>query len=84
MTSAGRIEARRLYEESVRNLARQAEGIRARQARGEHYGRPYLLTPERVELAREFVNDGLSKDQAAVLFKVSRSTMFRALARNSI
>jgi len=58
---------------------RQAEGIRAAQARGVYTGRPRKLTAENLATARQLIETGVPKAQVARRLGVDRSTLYRAL-----
>jgi len=60
---------------------RTRAGVRAAQRRGVKFGRKRKLSPEQLEHARELIDKGERDRQGiADLFKVSRTTLYRALA----
>ena len=62
---------------------RQAEGIRAAKERGAYQGRARKLTAEHLATARELIDTGVPKAQVAHRLNVDRSTLYRALARQT-
>jgi DNA invertase Pin-like site-specific DNA recombinase len=62
---------------------RQADGIRAAKARGVYAGRARKLTDEQVAQARDLIADGVPKAAVARRLGVERSTLYRALARET-
>jgi DNA invertase Pin-like site-specific DNA recombinase len=73
-----------LFAEMERSNIRERTraGIQAAQARGVKFGRKPKLTPQQIEHARALLakkKDPPSRDEIATLFKVNRSTLYRAL-----
>lgn len=71
------------FAEFERSLIRerQAEGIRIAKAAGKYRGRTRSLSDEKIALARERLECGVSKSRVAADLGVDRSTLYRALAR---
>lgn len=61
---------------------RQAEGIRAAQARGVYRGRKPALSPAQVEAARDRIAQGVPKAAVARTLGVTRQTLYTALAKS--
>lgn len=61
---------------------RQAEGIRAAQARGVYHGRARKLTDEQLPQVRELLEAGVPKAEVARRFGIDRTTLYRAIARH--
>ncbi|WP_413460097.1 recombinase family protein [Herbaspirillum huttiense] len=61
---------------------RQREGIDAAKRVGKHLGRARSLSESDVAVIRERVTAGASKSDLAKEFKVSRATLYKALADN--
>src|SRR5215472_8597076 len=60
---------------------RTRAGVKAAQRRGVKFGRKPKLTPQQLDHARELIEKGEHDRQGiAALFKVSRTTLYRALA----
>jgi len=60
---------------------RTRAGVKAAQRRGVKFGRKRKLTPQQLDHARELIEKGEHDRQGiADLFKVSRTTLYRALA----
>jgi DNA invertase Pin-like site-specific DNA recombinase len=60
---------------------RTRAGVKAAQRRGVKFGRKRKLTPQQLDYARELIEKGGHDRQGiAELFKVSRTTLYRALA----
>jgi len=60
---------------------RTRAGVKAAQRRGVKFGRKRILTPQQLDHARELIKKGEHDRQGiADLFKVSRTTLYRALA----
>ena len=57
---------------------RTVAGIRAAQARGEHVGRPFVLTASQVREARKMLDRGENASHVARIMRVGRSTLYRA------
>jgi DNA invertase Pin-like site-specific DNA recombinase len=61
-------------------IERTREGMKAARARGIKSGPPPKLTRQQTEHARQLIEEeGKRREQVADLFKVSRSTLYRAL-----
>ncbi len=60
-------------------IERTREGMKAARARGVKSGPPPKLTRQQTDHARQLIEDGQRREQVADLFKVSRSTLYRAL-----
>jgi DNA invertase Pin-like site-specific DNA recombinase len=58
---------------------RTVAGIRAAQARGEHVGRPRVLTASQVREARKMLDRGENASHVARVMRVGRSTLYRAM-----
>lgn len=65
--------------ESIRE--RVAAGMAAAKRDGRHVGRPQLMRPDMVAVARGMLGDGKSWAEVSRLFNVSPSTLSRALNR---
>lgn len=59
-------------------IERTREGMKAARARGIKSGPPPKLTRQQTDHARQLIEDGQGREQVADLFKVSRSTLYRA------
>ena len=59
---------------------RTRAGVKAAKARGVKFGRKPKLTPEQIAHAQKLIGDGQRRQDVAPLFKVSSSTLYRALA----
>jgi DNA invertase Pin-like site-specific DNA recombinase len=59
---------------------RTVAGLAAANRRGEHLGRPFALTPTRVREAKKMLARGESPNHVARVFRVVRSTLYRAIA----
>jgi DNA invertase Pin-like site-specific DNA recombinase len=59
---------------------RTRAALAAKQRRGERLGRPRSLTPSQVVAANEMLERGDSPSHVARLFRVDRSTLYRAIA----
>ena len=59
---------------------RQREGIAKARAKGKHYGRKPMLSPEQVQEIKEKVTAGAEKKPLAQEYGVSRQTLYRAIA----
>lgn len=57
--------------------------LQAKKRRGETLGRPRSLTRSQVDAARKLLEDGESPSHVARLFRVDRSTLYRALAKQA-
>ena len=57
--------------------------LAAKKRRGERLGRPLALTPSQIKAARKMLDDGDSPSHVARVFRVDRSTLYRALAKLS-
>jgi DNA invertase Pin-like site-specific DNA recombinase len=61
---------------------RTLAGLHAARARGRNGGRPTIMSPDKLAAARRMYDQGeLSGEQIARALGVSRSTLYRALAR---
>jgi DNA invertase Pin-like site-specific DNA recombinase len=61
-------------------VERTQAGLRMARARGAKFGRKVILTPQQIAHAREEIDSGKkTRSEVAALFKVSRSTLYRAL-----
>ncbi len=58
---------------------RTIAGVRAAQARGKHCGRPRVLGPDQLVLARQMLSEGQSQRRVARVLKVSDATLSRRL-----
>ena len=84
-TAAGRmiygvLSSLAAYEREV-TIERVKAGMQAAATRGIHVGRTRGLTTGQVNHARELRNQGKSLSEIAAVFRVSRSTVHRALDR---
>ena len=61
---------------SERTLA----GVKAAKTRGVKFGRKHKLTPQQIDHARKLIEKGEDRQEVADLFKVNRTTLYRALA----
>ncbi len=59
---------------------RTVAGMRAAKKRGEHIGRPSALSPTQIREAKKMVEHGESPNHVARIFRVGRSTLYRAIA----
>jgi DNA invertase Pin-like site-specific DNA recombinase len=65
-------------------LARRTRaGMKAAKARGVHLGRPAALTPAQTKSARRWLSYGTAADTVAGWYGISRSALYRSLARHS-
>jgi DNA invertase Pin-like site-specific DNA recombinase len=55
-------------------------GIQAAKLRGVKFGRKRKLTPQQIEHARKLIEGDESPHTVAASYRVSRSTLYRALA----
>lgn len=62
---------------------RTTAGLAAARARGVRFGRPPVLSPAQLEHARILYGLGKSHREIALLLKISRATIYRALPVNS-
>jgi DNA invertase Pin-like site-specific DNA recombinase len=67
------------FERSLNNQRTRA-GIHSAQRRGVKFGRRPKLTPQQIARARARINRGEAAGSVASRFRVSRATMYRALA----
>jgi DNA invertase Pin-like site-specific DNA recombinase len=58
---------------------RTSAGMKAAKRRGKHVGRPFMLTPETLELANRLIREGKGKAVIARMVGVHPSTLRRAL-----
>lgn len=61
-------------------IERTREGMKAARARGVRPGPKAKLTRQQIDHARKLIEDGQRRQDVADLFKVSRVTLYRALA----
>jgi DNA invertase Pin-like site-specific DNA recombinase len=54
--------------------------LKAALRRGVKFGRKRKLTPQQIAHAQNLIDDGQRREDVADLFKVSRVTLYRALA----
>src|SRR5271166_5413182 len=59
---------------------RTRAGVKAAQRRGVKFGRKSKLTRQQIDHARKLIEKGEDRGEVAALFKVNRSTLYRALA----
>jgi DNA invertase Pin-like site-specific DNA recombinase len=59
---------------------RTRAGVKAARGRGVKFGRKRRLTPEQIAHARKLVDKGEARQYVANLFRVGRSTLYRALS----
>ena len=59
---------------------RTSAGVKAAQRRGVKFGRKPKLTSDQIDHARKLIEDGKRREEVADLFKVGRTTLYRALA----
>ena len=59
---------------------RTRAGVKAAQCRGVTFGRKAKMPPQQIAHARKLVDQGEDRQKVAVLFKVGRKTLYRALA----
>ena len=59
---------------------RTRAGVKAARKRGVKFGRKPKLTPQQIEHARKLLASGEDRQQVADLFKINRSTLYRALS----
>ena len=59
---------------------RTVAGLAAAKRRGERLGRPFALTPAQVREAKKMLARGESPNHVARVFRVGRSTLYRAIA----
>jgi DNA invertase Pin-like site-specific DNA recombinase len=59
---------------------RTRAGVKDAQRRGVKFGRKPKLTPQQITHARKLIDAGERREDVADLFKVSRTTLYRALA----
>jgi DNA invertase Pin-like site-specific DNA recombinase len=65
-------------------IERTREGMRAARARGIKSGPPPKLTRQQINHARQLIEEeGKRREEVADLFKVSRSTLYQALAASA-
>ena len=55
------------------------EGLAAAAARGRHGGRPSVMTPGKLAVARQLAHDGVSPTEIAATIGVGRATVYRHL-----
>jgi DNA invertase Pin-like site-specific DNA recombinase len=61
-------------------IERTREGMKAARARGVRSGPPRKLTRQQIDHARKLIGEGERREDVADLFKVGRTTLYRALA----
>jgi DNA invertase Pin-like site-specific DNA recombinase len=66
------------YEHSL-IAERTRAGVKAAKKRGVKFGRKPKLSPEQIEHAREQIEKGKRREDAAALLNVDRATLYRAL-----
>ena len=73
------------FGEFERELMRERtiEGLRSARRRGKRLGRPSILDPEKLSLARRLVDEGKGRAVAARMVGVDPATLRRALNRNA-
>jgi DNA invertase Pin-like site-specific DNA recombinase len=59
---------------------RTRAGVKAAQRRGVKFGRTPKLTAQQIAHAHKLIEEGQHRENVAALFKVSRVTLYRALA----
>jgi DNA invertase Pin-like site-specific DNA recombinase len=59
---------------------RTVAGLAAAKRRGEHLGRPFALTTAQVHEAKKMLARGESPNHVARVFRVGRSTLYRAIS----
>ncbi|MGO9061964.1 MAG: recombinase family protein [Candidatus Binataceae bacterium] len=59
---------------------RTRAGVKAARGRGVKFGRKPKLIPQQIAHAQKLIGDGQRRQDVAPLFKVSSSTLYRALA----
>ena len=59
---------------------RTRAGVKAAKGRGVKFGRKPKLTAQQIGHARELIDEGQRREDVADLFKVNRTTLYRALA----
>jgi DNA invertase Pin-like site-specific DNA recombinase len=65
-------------------VERTHAGLEAARRQGRHGGRPTVMTPERIELARSLREQGRSLDAIAATLGVGRSSVSRALVNTGV
>jgi DNA invertase Pin-like site-specific DNA recombinase len=58
---------------------RTSAGVKAAKRRGVRFGRKHKLSKQQLDHARKLLNAGQRSDEVAALFKVHRTTLYRAL-----
>ena len=61
-------------------IERTREGMKAARARGVRSGPKPKLSPQQIDHARKLIDQGKRREEVADLFKVGRTTLYRALA----
>jgi DNA invertase Pin-like site-specific DNA recombinase len=64
-------------------VERTQAGIKAAQRRGVKFGRKVKLTPDRFAHARKLIDQGKNATEAAKIMAVRRTTLYRALQRET-
>jgi DNA invertase Pin-like site-specific DNA recombinase len=59
-------------------------GLEAAKRRGKRGGRPHAIRAETMEAIREAITNGMSKSAVCRTFGVKRSTLYDALARETL
>jgi DNA invertase Pin-like site-specific DNA recombinase len=66
-------------DERDRLRERTRAGMQAARRAGKHVGRPYTLTPEKLDLARRLIEEGKGRAVTARIIGVDPATLRRAL-----
>lgn len=61
-------------------IERTRAGVADAQRRGVKFGRKPKLTPQQIQYARQLIDQGQHREDVAALFKVDRTTLWRALS----
>lgn len=76
-TTFAEYERENIRERVITGIANAQRG-----GKGEHFGRPVLMTTDRIRAARDLMAPGMTGVQAANVLGVARSTLYAALARD--